>query len=49
MADLDRVRRWANALITLHLDPAVWSFDFDNAKTRAGLCNYTAKRITVSR
>ena len=36
MAELDRVRRWADALIALHLDPAVWSFGFDNAKTRAG-------------
>ncbi len=43
------VRRWADALIALHLDPSVWSFGFDNAKTRAGLCNYTHKRITVSR
>lgn len=33
----------------LHLDPAVWSFGFDNAKTRAGLCNYTNKHISVSR
>ena len=49
MAELDKVRIWANALISLHLDPAVWSFGFDNAKTRAGLCNYTAKRITVSK
>ncbi len=49
MADLVRVRTWANALIALHLDPAVWSFGFDNAKTRAGLCNYTTKRITVSK
>ena len=49
MADLHRVRAWADALITLHLDPTVWSFGFDNAKTRAGLCNYTAKRITVSK
>lgn len=48
MADLNRVRTWANALITLHLDET-WSFGFDNAKTRAGLCNFTAKRITVSR
>ena len=32
-----RVRRWADALIALHLDPSVWTFDFDNAKTRAGL------------
>lgn len=42
------VRKWADALIALHLDPA-WSFGFDNAKTRAGLCNYSRKRITVSR
>ncbi|HEY5222731.1 MAG TPA: SprT-like domain-containing protein [Microbacteriaceae bacterium] len=49
MADLNSVRRWADALIALYLDPSVWSFGFDNAKTRAGQCNYTAKRITVSR
>ncbi len=49
MADLERVRRWAEALIVLHLDPATWSFGFDNAKKRAGLCNYTAKHISVSR
>lgn len=48
MAELDRVRTWAHALIDLHLDPS-WSFGFDNAKTRAGLCNYTSKRISVSR
>ena len=48
MAELDRVRRWAAALIALHLDPT-WTFAFDNAKTRAGLCNYTDKRISVSR
>ncbi len=48
MADLERVRSWANALIALHLEPG-WTFGFDNAKTRAGLCNYTAKRITVSK
>ncbi len=48
MAELDRVRRWADALIALHLDPS-WSFGFDTAKTRAGLCNYTDRRITVSR
>ncbi len=42
------MRNWANALIALHLDPG-WSFTFDNAKTRAGLCNYGAKRISVSK
>ncbi|MGV8886045.1 MAG: SprT-like domain-containing protein [Microbacteriaceae bacterium] len=48
MAELERVRHWASALISLHLDPS-WTFTFDNAKTRAGLCNYTDKRISVSR
>jgi hypothetical protein len=48
MSDLQRVRTWAEALIALHLD-ASWSFGFDNAKRRAGLCDYTRKRITVSR
>ncbi len=48
MAELHRVRTWAHALIELHLDPS-WSFAFDNAKTRAGLCNYTDQRISVSR
>lgn len=49
MAELKRVREWANALIAMHLDPAVWSFAFDNAKTRAGLCSFSNKRISVSR
>jgi len=48
VSELTRVRRWADALIALHLDPS-WSFGFDNAKRRAGLCDYTRKRITVSR
>lgn len=49
MAELERVTRWAHALIELHLPGAAWTFGFDNAKTRAGLCNYTEKRISVSR
>lgn len=48
MAELDRVRQWAEALIALHLDDS-WRFGFDNARARAGLCNYGAKLITVSR
>lgn len=48
MAELNRVRLWADALIALHLDSS-WSFGFDAAKTRAGLCDYSRKRITVSR
>lgn len=49
MAELERVRVWANALIRMHLDPQEWSFGFDHAKRRAGLCNFTERRITVSR
>lgn len=48
MSDLSRVRTWAEALIALHLD-ASWSFGFDHAKRRAGLCDYARKRISVSR
>jgi len=48
MAELDRVRTWAEALIRLHLDEG-WTFAFDNARTRAGLCNYDRKRISVSK
>ena len=48
MSELERVRVWAEALLRLHLDPS-WSFGFDNATRRAGLCNYTDRRITVSR
>lgn len=49
MADLERVRKWADALILLHLDATQWSFGFDNAKTRAGLCNFTDRHISVSK
>ncbi|MFV0434506.1 MAG: SprT-like domain-containing protein [Leucobacter sp.] len=53
MADLVRVRVWADALIRMHLEPRFgagsWSFGFDRAKRRAGLCNFDERRITVSR
>ena len=48
MSELSRVRVWADALITAHLDDS-WSFGFDSAKRRAGLCDYSRKRISVSR
>lgn len=48
MADLEWVRTVAHELIRTNLDEG-WSFAFDNAKKRAGLCNYTERRITVSR
>lgn len=48
MSELDRVCICAEALIRLHLDDG-WTFAFDNARTRAGLCRYDRKRISVSR
>lgn len=48
MSELHRVTVWAEALIRLHLDDS-WTFAFDHAKRRAGQCDYTRKRITVSR
>ena len=48
MSDLQAVRREAESLIAAHLD-ATWSFAFDNAKRRAGACDYTRKRLAVSR
>ena len=48
MAELHRVRVWADALIRLHLDES-WSFSFDHAKTRFGACDHTKRRITISR
>ena len=49
MSDPAKVRIWAEALIRTHLDPNVWTFGFDRAKRRAGLCNFTDHRITLSR
>ena len=53
VADLTRVRRWGEALITLYeqqgLLGAGWTFGFDTARTRAGQCDHTRRRITVSR
>ena len=45
----DFVRALAQTLMAEHLDTSVWSFDFDNAKRRAGLCSYTDRRITISK
>lgn len=49
MAELSRVRVWADALIRLHLDQTQWRFEFDHAKTRFGLCDHSRKQISVSR
>lgn len=53
MSDPTQVKIWADALISMHLDalhgPGSWTFAFDNAKRRAGLCDYSKRRISVSR
>ncbi|BDS48718.1 SprT-like domain-containing protein [Rhodoluna sp. KAS3] len=45
----DFVRLMAETKMAEFLDLTIWSFAFDSAKRRAGLCNYTDKRISVSR
>lgn len=46
-AHLSQVARLAADLFQQH-DLDGWSFEFDRARTRAGLCNYQARRITLS-
>lgn len=48
MSDLQHIRDLASDLITRHLGPE-WSFGFDNAKRRAGLCDYSRTHISLSR
>lgn len=42
------VRRLGEFLVAEFLGPE-WSFEFDHAKSRAGKCDYTNRRISVSR
>jgi predicted SprT family Zn-dependent metalloprotease len=44
----DRVLALAERKMAEHLDVQVWSFKWDNAKRRAGLCNYRDKTISIS-
>jgi len=44
----DRVLALSERKIAEHLDLQVWSFKWDNAKRRAGLCNYRDKTISIS-
>ncbi|MDN3310413.1 SprT-like domain-containing protein [Microbacterium oryzae] len=48
MSDLQQVTQWAEALIAQHLDEE-WTFAYDHAKRRAGQCDYSRKRISMSR
>lgn len=46
--ELDDARTLALTLIAEHnLDQSGWSFEFDRAQQRLGLCNYTAKLISM--
>lgn len=45
----DYVRLMAETKMAEHLDMNEWSFEFDSAKRRAGLCNYTDQVISISR
>lgn len=45
----DLVRQLAESRMAEHLDMGVWTFGFDSAKRRFGLCNYSDQHITVSR
>lgn len=44
----DRVLALAERKMAEHLDVQVWTFKWDNAKRRAGLCNYRDKTISIS-
>ena len=51
MADLAEVRKMADGLIDLHLGGGKerWSFRFDHARKRGGLCNHGTRVISMSR
>jgi predicted SprT family Zn-dependent metalloprotease len=49
MVESAAVVRLAEQLIAEHLPSGDWSFAFDSAKRRAGACDYSRRRITVSR
>ena len=44
----DRVLALAERKMAEHLDVQAWTFKWDNAKRRAGLCNYRDKTISIS-
>lgn len=48
--ELSDARILAESLLSRYgLDAKGWTFDFDNAKKRLGLCNFTKKKITISK
>lgn len=51
VAELHEVRAMAERLMATHLrgSPTSWTFRFDNAKKRGGLCNHSTATISLSR
>lgn len=50
MASLIQTQMEANAALRKHgLDVAGWTFKFDGAKKRGGLCDYSKKQISLSK
>ncbi len=45
----DLITALAERKIAEHLDLENWKFEFDSAKRRAGLCNYTDQKIQLSK
>ena len=45
----DLIKALAERKIAEHLDLENWKFEFDSAKRRAGLCNYTDQKIQLSK
>ena len=48
MTDAHQVEALAAELFAIHLPSGGWRFGFDNARRRAGACDYRGRRITVS-
>ena len=46
---LDYVSALCTTQMSKHLDPSKWSFVFDSGKRRAGLCDHTNRRISLSK
>lgn len=48
LSKFDRILALSEALMAQHLDVTKWQFRWDNAKRRAGLCNYRDRVISIS-
>lgn len=48
LSKFDRILALSEGLMARHLDVTKWRFAWDNAKRRAGLCNYRDRVISIS-